>query len=380
MPTPDETALNGLEEEQDELEALLESYTRQAEAECAASGAAATAARSTAVRGRSRSGGSRGGGTAAATGRGGGASRGSGGSKSMEAAREEGLARPLGSDNRGYRMLLKMGYSQGSALGGPQKSGSASTGLSEPIRVELKSGRAGLGVQEQQKRRRVELQERQAVVMQDRAQASLLQAESYQHSQQDAFSHRQQLRQLGGVHGVLRGSWIGRLELRPVQASLHSCRTWRCKKERAWARRATARLPNSSSDNHKTPTHQLAFHRNCDPRPWQQSPLGGGGVTRARSVREHGVPPLRSDDVAGTADGSLQDSSGDPSAGVGLHPHLSESVLAQTAQVLPSTAEQLGTALHYLRQTHTYCCYCGCCYDTQQELAGLCPGVSEDLH
>ncbi|MEW5307252.1 MAG: hypothetical protein WDW36_009660 [Sanguina aurantia] len=204
MPTPDETALNGLEEEQDELEALLESYTRQAEAECAASGAAATAARSTAVRGRSRSGGSRGGGTAAATGRGGGASRGSGGSKSMEAAREEGLARPLGSDNRGYRMLLKMGYSQGSALGGPQKSGSASTGLSEPIRVELKSGRAGLGVQEQQKRRRVELQERQAVVMQDRAQASLLQAESYQHSQQDAFSHRQQLRQLGGAWSAAR--------------------------------------------------------------------------------------------------------------------------------------------------------------------------------
>eukprot|EP00041_Stephanoeca_diplocostata_P013800 m.244384 g.244384 ORF g.244384 m.244384 type:complete len:342 (-) comp19471_c0_seq6:586-1611(-) len=54
-------------------------------------------------------------------------------------ARNIGLATPISSDNKGFKMLAKMGYAKGQGLG---KNGA---GRSEPVGVDVKSGRHGLG-------------------------------------------------------------------------------------------------------------------------------------------------------------------------------------------------------------------------------------------
>lgn len=56
-----------------------------------------------------------------------------------EERREEGLKSAISSDNKGFSMLAKMGYKQGDAIG------RSSSGIVEPISIQIKSGRAGLG-------------------------------------------------------------------------------------------------------------------------------------------------------------------------------------------------------------------------------------------
>jgi len=60
---------------------------------------------------------------------------------------QEGLKTSLGSDNKGSKMLEKMGFKKGMNLG---KKGD---GRSEPVPIELKSGRTGLGLEAHRKRK-----------------------------------------------------------------------------------------------------------------------------------------------------------------------------------------------------------------------------------
>ncbi|XP_022091325.1 G patch domain-containing protein 11-like isoform X2 [Acanthaster planci] len=71
--------------------------------------------------------------------------------------RLKGLGNALSSQNKGFALLEKMGYKQGMGLG---KTGG---GRSEPIPVEIKTGRGGLGrereIKDQQERRKQQFQE-----------------------------------------------------------------------------------------------------------------------------------------------------------------------------------------------------------------------------
>ncbi|KAL4239817.1 G patch domain-containing protein 11 [Mactra antiquata] len=64
--------------------------------------------------------------------------------------REEGLEASISSENKGFALLQKMGYKPGMAIG---KSG---IGRTEPVPVELKTGRGGLGRDADQKRKKEE--------------------------------------------------------------------------------------------------------------------------------------------------------------------------------------------------------------------------------
>lgn len=64
-------------------------------------------------------------------------------------AREEGLQTALTADNKGFAMLARMGYKAGQSLG-KQRSEAAATGavavgIVEPIGIQLKTDRGGLG-------------------------------------------------------------------------------------------------------------------------------------------------------------------------------------------------------------------------------------------
>jgi len=59
-----------------------------------------------------------------------------------EEGRAEGLARKLESSNKGFAMLVRMGYSPGDCLGKDQQ------GRLEPVTIAMRQGRAGLGSKE----------------------------------------------------------------------------------------------------------------------------------------------------------------------------------------------------------------------------------------
>jgi Domain of unknown function (DUF4187)/G-patch domain len=63
------------------------------------------------------------------------------------AAHEAALSKQLGSANKGFKMLSKLGYKPGMPLG----KGSASN--LEPIRVEMKEDRSGIGIETEKKRK-----------------------------------------------------------------------------------------------------------------------------------------------------------------------------------------------------------------------------------
>ncbi|KAL0133312.1 hypothetical protein PUN28_000812 [Cardiocondyla obscurior] len=60
--------------------------------------------------------------------------------KAMEAQkREEGLLNAIASDNKGFEILLKMGYTPGQGIGKDQ------SGITEPITINVKTNKHGLG-------------------------------------------------------------------------------------------------------------------------------------------------------------------------------------------------------------------------------------------
>ncbi|GFY48283.1 g patch domain-containing protein 11 [Trichonephila inaurata madagascariensis] len=69
-----------------------------------------------------------------------------------EESRNIGLESAIGSDNKGFAMLQKMGYKPGMKLG-PEKSNNSGAGLIEPIKVIVKSNRGGLGREEEIRQR-----------------------------------------------------------------------------------------------------------------------------------------------------------------------------------------------------------------------------------
>lgn len=53
--------------------------------------------------------------------------------------REEGLSQAISSENKGFAMLAKLGYKAGDAIG------RTTAAIAEPIKIEVKSDRGGLG-------------------------------------------------------------------------------------------------------------------------------------------------------------------------------------------------------------------------------------------
>ncbi|VDL16827.1 unnamed protein product [Hymenolepis diminuta] len=68
--------------------------------------------------------------------------------KQMVVKREEGLKKPIGEDNIGFKMLMKMGFK-------------GAEGRSEPVPIEVIEGRRGLGLHNIEKKRKQFLQQRE---------------------------------------------------------------------------------------------------------------------------------------------------------------------------------------------------------------------------
>jgi hypothetical protein len=69
--------------------------------------------------------------------------------------REKGLQKSLEQDNKGMKMLMKMGFKKGMALG-------SGDGIVEPIKIDLKSGRLGIGMAKKRQRELEQAEEEEA--------------------------------------------------------------------------------------------------------------------------------------------------------------------------------------------------------------------------
>lgn len=78
-----------------------------------------------------------------------------------EESRNAGLDNAISSDNKGFAMLQKMGYKPGMKLG-VQKESTVNAGLSEPIKVKLKTDRGGLGREEEIRKRIAQREEKRS--------------------------------------------------------------------------------------------------------------------------------------------------------------------------------------------------------------------------
>lgn len=105
--------------------------------------------------------------------------------------RTEGLSTAITSDNKGFSLLQKMGYKPGMVLG---KRG---TGRAEPVPVELKTDRGGLGKEAEAKRKAVEMQAMRASMMVKRKRMELMQKESFVQHMSSQFANKNVGRDLG---------------------------------------------------------------------------------------------------------------------------------------------------------------------------------------
>lgn len=104
--------------------------------------------------------------------------------KNMAELRDEGLNQPLSAENKGFQLLKAMGYKEGEGLGRSAK------GSTQPVELSLKAGRAGLGVDEERRRKKRDAEQN---AQQKAAQRAALQqrvSASYVSGRASAFAAR----------------------------------------------------------------------------------------------------------------------------------------------------------------------------------------------
>ncbi|XP_071493926.1 G patch domain-containing protein 11-like [Diadema antillarum] len=102
-----------------------------------------------------------------------------------EEQRQKGLNSAISTESKGFAMLQKMGYKQGSGLG---KTG---TGRAEPIGIEIKTGKGGLGQQTELKRKQAEMERMREVMAQKRVKMEASRKGNFLRHQSDRFLEKE---------------------------------------------------------------------------------------------------------------------------------------------------------------------------------------------
>lgn len=98
-----------------------------------------------------------------------------------------GLHTAIGSDNKGFAMLAKMGFKPGTSLG---KNNDA-TALKEPLKINLKSDRYGLGRDTEQKELRQKLVDRRKQEMLRKLNAPDMSTDQYREQMKQMSEEKQ---------------------------------------------------------------------------------------------------------------------------------------------------------------------------------------------
>jgi len=260
------------------------------------------------------------------------------------AKRDAALAVPLDSSNKGFRMLAKLGYQPNTTLGKSQGA------LKEPVKVEMKINRSGIGFEpETQKRQREEMER---------------EIEQTKRVKFDLDEYRQQMSKQREEERARRQVF----RAQKVAEHLESDES-----------------PNDGQvDKDRNDHVQRQSSSGVDKRCLKSIDVVWRGLVRRQREKEMDVylQQLKSKGLPqdeSSEDQSLEDSKSDQKkGGTFVEEDLDEedSELEEFEALDPK--EQLRKVVEYLRYTHRYCFWCMHQYP-DEEMDG-CPGVTEGDH
>ncbi|KAL6750136.1 hypothetical protein V8C86DRAFT_2820175 [Haematococcus lacustris] len=360
----------GQEEAEPDLDALLDAYTAEAEAQLAQ---------------HERKHGSKAGSQP----------------KGMAGRRQAGLSQALAPDNKGFQLLKAMGYQAGQGLG------RGAQGPVEPLPLLPKMSRTGLGVDEQKRRAAAAAHQAALQEQAKRARLEAVTAVSFTQANRDGFAARKALQQL-------EEAWRAAQSLAasgPAQARALLLPTpggERGQQQQQQQQGLEGPPAATSAQEHVSllqPLHQ-ELDRNLQQgqvagqhSPAQASASGHAGPQDGTATEQEAVRGcdldqlLRSlpalwpvllesnelpEDLAMLLEGQGQEPDGRPSV-TSRRPTQDQVAALPGVPTIP-IHQQLQLLLHYLRSRHQYCLYCGCSYDDAAQMEAQCPGPLEDDH
>lgn len=255
-----------------------------------------------------------------------------------EAAREASLATALPETNKGFKMMAEFGFKQGDTLG------KAEDARKEPIRVDIKGDRSGIGLESEKKRKFRE-----------------------QWEEADRVAKRSKEEE---------GDYI---EIRRLEA-----KEKKAERDLDSAQRTAERLSEKEAENKGTP-------QPAD-KPWKDVNLLWRTRARRRAVIMHEKRQRRelNNSIASrlptlAADDDDEEDDSKVAQGRDLAPFytsLEDDLVDEDPELAEFEAlpvpERLQKLLAFLRDEFHYCLYCGYQYP-DVEMEG-CPGVSEEEH
>ncbi|BFZ11869.1 hypothetical protein BsWGS_14908 [Bradybaena similaris] len=241
--------------------------------------------------------------------------------------REAGLKSSISSDSKGFALLQKMGYKPGMGIG---KHG---TGQVEPISIELKNNRSGLGKDTEMKRKAIEMSNMRAVMAARRQRADEKRKETFVDRLKERFSEKTTGRDL-------RTGQKACMQLDQQEGISIP------EKPFFW--------PANSLSAPKEVDDEEGENEEEDENEEENSP-----VKKPRSYysREDSDDEYDGD----TVEDDCKDDDTEPS-------------------MMFSDFEKLDMLTRYLRNVYQYCIWCGTKYNGTKDLESNCPGNSAEAH
>ncbi|KAG0020929.1 hypothetical protein BGZ80_003345 [Entomortierella chlamydospora] len=285
-------------------------------------------------------------------------------------AREKGLQKEIGENNKGMAMLLKMGFKRGGTLGAPKpsarsesQSSNGSTGgrpdaLRAPIEVQMKQGRGGLGLDSEKKRQAEEELQRHV----DEAHRAFDQ--DFRGQKMNKFEIEKRSRQLGAARAICMQLDAKMSKAAQDQAQKDDTEDMGRSNEFWWISDSVTddilgtRLMGPGAEVTKADINQQGFDHDDDD---DDDDDGNPELKKEKRIK---LDPLVSAEIH---EGAIQDE--EP-------PKWGERLGFAQLEV----HEKLYKVVHYLRTKHYYCFWCSAQYYGADDLAQNCPGEDEDDH
>lgn len=233
--------------------------------------------------------------------------------------REEGLGIALGAENRGFALLQKMGYKQGMSLGKEGK------GRKEPVPVEIKLGRGGLGRDADNKRKQDQILSYREVMKTKRAKYAVEQQKDFRQRMAGMMSEKR-------IHDDLMKS-------RRVCEQLDTERKGLEEPSKPYFWPEALRKPDAAVDDDFA-------EEDDEPAEYYKHPPDEDDEEEEETA-----------EMAETAEPADEE-----------------------YELEVPESDQLVALTEYLRTTHFYCLWCGITYNDTEDIEDNCPGDTSADH
>ncbi|XP_055312238.1 G patch domain-containing protein 11 [Sitodiplosis mosellana] len=258
--------------------------------------------------------------------------------------REEGLSAAISSDNKGFAMLAKMGYKQGDAIG------RSSSGIVEPISIQVKSNRAGLG-----------------------RETAIKQLEEYKERLRKAKSEQNTETSTTSLH-EFRQRMAQKNVGKQLEADLCKCQ------------RACEKLDLDASIETPIMAFFWPVRKTGELTETQEDPYDENVPQKPKKPRKESTSSEDSEKPSTKHFGFMPGSSSESSSSESEEEEPTRKIEEIPAESINDeedeyeTSEKVEMLTTYLRTTYTYCHWCGTHYQDVDDMDSNCPGTTKDEH